>query len=134
MAQKKYVSLSKLSTFLDNLKNTFASSSHKHTILDITDYKVDTSLSSTSTNPVQNKVLDAEFDAISTAMNALESVVDGKASTSHGHAVADITNLQTTLDSKINADQVYTKADHKWTMIYDSGEITESVNAIANID
>lgn len=37
MTPKKYVSLSKLSTFLDNLKNTFASLSHSHTLSDITD-------------------------------------------------------------------------------------------------
>ena len=77
MSQKKYVSLSKLSTFLDNLYNKFASLGHKHTLNDITNYTVDEELSSTSTNPVQNKVIDAEFEAISTAMNALESAIDG---------------------------------------------------------
>lgn len=76
---KKYVSLSKLSIFLDNLKDTFSALSHKHTIADLTDYTVDSSLSSTSTNPVQNKVLDAEFEAISDAMNALDLALDGKA-------------------------------------------------------
>lgn len=30
--------------------------------------------------------------------------------------------------------EVYSKADHDWTMIYDSGSITESVNAFANIN
>lgn len=88
MAQKKYVSLSKLSTFLDNLNNKFAALSHKHTISDIADYKpitVDSELSPTSTNPVQNKVIDAEFEAVSTAMNALEQAIDGKADFSHNH-------------------------------------------------
>ena len=37
MTPKKYVSLSKLSTFLDNLKNTFASLGHSHNLSDITD-------------------------------------------------------------------------------------------------
>lgn len=88
MAQKKYVSLSKLQTFLDNLSNKFALISHKHTASDITDligHTVDNELNDTSTNPVQNKVLNAEFDAISTAMNALESVIDDKADASHSH-------------------------------------------------
>lgn len=85
MANKKYVSLSKLQTFLDNLKTTFASLTHTHTISDLTDYVVDTSLSSTSTNPVQNKVLDAEFEAIATSMNSLEQAIDGKADTTHNH-------------------------------------------------
>lgn len=78
MAQKKYVSLNKLSTFLDNLKNIFAAKDHPHKIAEITDYSIDTALSSTSTNPVQNKVLDAEFEEIATAMTALESAIDDK--------------------------------------------------------
>lgn len=77
---KKYVSLSKLSTFLDKLKTTFAALSHTHNLSDLTDYTVDAALSSTSTNPVQNKVLNEEFDAISEAMNALESAIDSNAS------------------------------------------------------
>ena len=85
MSQKKYVSLSKLSTFLDNLSTKFAALVHKHTISDLTDYTVDTELSSTSTNPVQNKVLDAEFDAISASMQALESAIDDKADVTHNH-------------------------------------------------
>lgn len=80
MSTKKYVSLSKLSTFLDKLKTTFASLSHTHQLNDITDYTVDTALSDTSTNPVQNKVLNEEFDSIATAMNALETAIDDKAS------------------------------------------------------
>ena len=79
MAQKKYVSLSKLSTFLENLNNKFAALSHKHTTSDISDYVVDNELSPTSINPVQNKVIDAEFDAIANAMGALENVIDKKA-------------------------------------------------------
>lgn len=82
---KKYVSLSKLSTFLENLKNTFATLGHKHNISDITDYKVDTALSSTSTNPVQNSVIDAEFESVATAMNALDLAIDGKSNLNHDH-------------------------------------------------
>ena len=84
MANKKYVSLSKLQTFLDNLKSTFALSTHKHTTADLTDYAVDTALSSTSTNPVQNAVIDAEFEAVSTAMSILDAEVDTKATANHG--------------------------------------------------
>ena len=64
MDKKKYVSLHKLSCFLNNLKSTFAFSIHEHTLSDIKDYKVDSSLSSTSTNPVQNKVIDAKLSYI----------------------------------------------------------------------
>lgn len=76
MANKKYVSLSKLSTFLDNLKTKFALKTHTHTKSEITDFVVDTELSSTSINPVENRVVDAEFEAISQGMNALELAID----------------------------------------------------------
>lgn len=76
MATKKYVSLSKLSYFLDNLRSVFALKAHTHSTSDISDFVVDTELSSTSTNPVQNKVIDAEFEAMATAMNALELAID----------------------------------------------------------
>lgn len=80
MSKKKYVSLSTLQLFLDNLKDTFSALSHKHTIANIEDYVVDTELSSTSTNPVQNRVLNEEFETIATAMNLLDSEID-----SHTH-------------------------------------------------
>ena len=85
MAQKKYVSLSKLETFLDNLKNIFAAFSHKHTMSDVTDFVVDSELSSTSTNPLQNKAINEEFEAISTGMLALDAAIDAKADASHNH-------------------------------------------------
>ena len=65
---KKYVSLSKLSFFLDNLKTIFSPLIHTHKISDISDYVVDSELSPTSTNPIQNKVLDAELNAMADAM------------------------------------------------------------------
>lgn len=86
--QKKYASLSTLQTFLDNLKNTFSNLGHKHTISEITDYKVDNALSPTSTNPVQNAVLDAEFEEISVSMRALDLAIDGKSDKSHSHSNA----------------------------------------------
>lgn len=79
MSQKKYASLQTLQTFLTNLKNIFAELSHKHTMSDIADYVVDAELSATSTNPVQNKVLDAELEAVATAMNALDAAIENKA-------------------------------------------------------
>lgn len=99
--QKKYASLSTLQTFLDNLKTTFSNLGHKHTISDITDYKVDSELSSTSTAPVQNKVLNAEFDEIAVSMRALNLALDGKANATHNHAISEVTNLQSSLDAKV---------------------------------
>ena len=92
MANKKYVSLNRLSTFLDNLKDRFATLNHKHTISDITNLSIDSELSSTSVNPVQNKILNNEFEAISNAMGALELAIDGKSESSHKHNASDITS------------------------------------------
>ena len=79
MSVKDYANIDTLRSFLDNLKATFAPKSHKHTISELTDYVVDTEFSSTSTNPVQNNVVTAEFNAISDTIDALELVVDTKA-------------------------------------------------------
>ena len=53
---------------------------------------IDTSLSTTSTNAVQNK-------AITTAINS-------KADTNHTHNISDVTNLQSTLNSKMNKSDI----------------------------
>lgn len=63
---------------------------------------VDSSLSSSSTNPVQNKVVN--------------SALNGKANSSHTHSISNITNLQSTLDSKSETghthdDRYYTETE-----------------------
>lgn len=106
MANKKYVSLSKLQTFLENLNKKFAALAHKHTLSDISDYTVDSTLSDTSANPVQNKVINEEFEAVSQAMSALDLAIDGKANSVHSHPISDVTDLQVALDqlqTNINA-------------------------------
>lgn len=101
MAQNKYVSPSKLSIFLENLKSIFSPIVHNHKVSELTDYVVDTELSATSTNSVQNKVINDEFEAISTAMNALDLAIDGKMNSSD---VVD--NLTTTSTNKpLSANQ-----------------------------
>ena len=115
---KKYVSLSKLSTFLGNLKNTFALKTHKHTVTDITDIAdimdvaIDTELSATSNNPVANSTLNAEFDAISDAMGALEAAIDDKADASHTHD--DRYYTESEIDTKLSnkADSSHTHSDY----------------------
>ena len=64
MATKKYASLETLREFLESCKTLFAGITHKHTISDITDYVVDSKLSDTSNNPVQNAVITAEIEGI----------------------------------------------------------------------
>lgn len=63
---------------------------------------VDSSLSSSSTNPVQNKVVN--------------SALNGKANSSHSHSISNITNLQSALDSKsdighIHDERYYTETE-----------------------
>ena len=63
---------------------------------------VDSSLSSSSTNPVQNKVVN--------------SALNGKANSSHNHSISNITNLQSALDSKsatghTHDDRYYTETE-----------------------
>lgn len=63
---------------------------------------VDSSLSSSSTNPVQNKIV----------TNAL----NGKANSSHTHSISNITNLQSALDNKSETghthdDRYYTETE-----------------------
>lgn len=113
--QKKYASLSTLQTFLDNLKTTFSNLSHKHTISDLTDYVVDSELNQNSTNPVQNKVLNAEFDEIAVSMRALETALDGKAPASHDHNSLYYT--QTQIDTKL---QSKSDSTHNHNDLYDT--------------
>lgn len=68
---------------------------------------VDSSLSSSSTNPVQNKVVNSALNgkansshshSISNITN-LQSALDGKSDNGHSHSISDVTNLQSKLDT-----------------------------------
>lgn len=73
---------------------------------------VDTALSSTSTNPVQNNV-------VNTAISNLNTLVgDTKVSTQIADAIVN----------KVD------KSDSEWVQIYDSGKITTAVNAFSGIN
>lgn len=69
---------------------------------------VDSSLSSTSVNPVQNKVVNSALAGKASTshthttaqVSGLDAALAGKASTSHNHTIAQVTNLQTELDKK----------------------------------
>lgn len=100
MATNKYVSLNRLSTFLDNLNNKFALISHKHTTKDISDFIVDSQFSSTSVNPVQNKVINAELEEINETLKTHETAIGGKANTNHSHSSTYYT--KTEIDTKLS--------------------------------
>lgn len=68
---------------------------------------VDTALSSTSTNPVQNKVINTKFENIDTEMDALNEAIDKKLSTSGKHLEVTASNSMS-----IDAEVVEITADH----------------------
>lgn len=72
--------------------------------------EVDDTLSSSSENPVQNKVI--------------KSALDGKASSSHTHTTSDITNLTTVLGNK--ADKVSNSTSGNFAGLDANGNITDS--------
>lgn len=64
MDEKKYLNTDGLIRLVANLINKFADRIHSHTLSEISDYVVDSELSSTSTNPVENNVINAKFDSV----------------------------------------------------------------------
>ena len=83
---KKYLSLERLQEYDALLKAEIDEKINANKVI------VDSELSSSSENPVQNKIIDAEFDAIAVAMDALEQSVDTKVN------ISDIIDNLTTSD------------------------------------
>lgn len=77
----------------------FLSAEDKTKLNNLEQITVDSTINATSTNPVQNKV-------INTALT-------GKANTNHTHSITNITNLQSQLDGKANS--VHTHDDRYYT-------------------
>ena len=68
MAIKKYISLSKLTTFLDNLKNIFAPEKHTHKMSEIEDLTIDNTVSD-STNPVRSSAVNSALTSMKSELN-----------------------------------------------------------------
>lgn len=73
---------------------------------------VDSALSTSSTNPVQNKVVN--------------SALNGKANSSHSHSISNITNLQSALDSK--SETGHTHDDRYYTETEMNTKLNEKAN------
>lgn len=97
--QNKYAGLDALKAFLDNIKTKFSELGHKHTISDLTDYTVDSELTSSSTNPVANKAVN---DGINLLYETMFSITDEKADINHTHTKEDIGlgNVDNTADDE----------------------------------
>lgn len=118
-----------IKTEIDNFLNGKSDTNHTHTNASTTtpgflsaedktkldnlkQITVDSTINATSTNPVQNKV-------INTALT-------GKANTNHTHSITSITNLQSQLDGKANS--VHTHDDRYYT----ETEMNTKLNGKAN--
>ena len=63
---------------------------------------VDSSLSATSTNPVQNKVVHAEFNSVRSLVSSTESSLQGKIDQVSANLSSAQTTLQTNIDGKVD--------------------------------
>lgn len=131
-----------IKTEIDNFLNGKSDTNHTHTnastttpgflsaedktkLNNLEQITVDSTINATSTNPVQNKV-------INTALT-------GKANTNHTHSITNITNLQSQLDGKANSvhthdDRYYTETemDEKLNGKSDSNH-THSIGDVTNL-
>ena len=79
-------------------------------------HSVDSALSSTSTNPVQNKVINIALSGKASTshthaqseITGLTSALSGKANASHTHAQSDVTGLSNALSNKANTNHTHT--------------------------
>lgn len=82
---KNFLDKDGVSRLIYNFKSLFATLSHKHEISDLTDYTVDSALSSTSTNPIQNKVVNEGFSLVANSLTSMQNSIKGKADKEHEH-------------------------------------------------
>ena len=73
-----YVGKEAAKRIVSKAKEKFSPILHKHTKSDITDLIIDSELSSTSTNPIQNKAVYTAIDAIDANINDIQDQVDAK--------------------------------------------------------
>ena len=91
----------------------FLSAEDKTKLNNLEQITVDSTINATSTNPVQNKV-------INTALT-------GKANTNHTHGITNITNLQSQLDGKANS--VHTHDDRYYTETEMNTKLNDKANS-----
>lgn len=108
MSEKKYLSDSKLSLYDSKLKAKMAS---------------DDASTLGSAKSYTDSELEGFASEMDEALDALTSAVNGKAPSVHGHAISDVTGLQSELNGKSDADHTHT---------VDSALSTTSTNPVQN--
>lgn len=130
MAIQKFLNLEGLSVFLDNLRSTFSPSKHTHTKSEITDLTVDSSLSVTSTNPVQNSTVTAALDTkVPTTRTINGKALSSNIVLSPADVGADTTG---TASSVVSQHNVATEAHNDIRLLV--SELSTQLNNFLNVD
>lgn len=103
----------------------------KEDILSNVAIDVDSELSSTSTNPVQNKVVYGMIDQMVTEFG---EALENKADASHTHAIADVSGLQSALDGKAASSHGTHVTYSTTTPVMDGTASTGSASTVARSD
>lgn len=140
-----------IKTEIDNFLNGKSDTNHTHTnastttpgflsaedktkLNNLKQITVDSTINATSTNPVQNKVINTALTGKAntdhthsiTNITNLQSQLDGKAKVQHNHTFANVVNLQSTLNNK--SDVGHTHDDRYYT----ETEMDSKLNGKAN--
>lgn len=113
-----------LSHFLSKLTGVFSAIGHTHTKSEITDYVVDSAMSSTSTNPVQNKVVNTALNGkVPTSRTINGKALSANITLSASDVGADASGTATTkADAALASAKSYT--DTKVAALVDSAPAT----------
>lgn len=95
-----------------------AASSHTHTLANVTDVTASASevniLDGVTASTAELNILDGatlsttELNYVDGVTSSIQTQLSGKASSSHTHAISDVTDLQTTLDGKVSTPGAWT--------------------------
>lgn len=90
-----------------NKPSTFTPSSHTHPISQVTDLQA----ALDAKQPIVSGVTNTEIGYLDGVTSAIQTQLDGKAATSHSHAISDVTSLQTSLDGKAATSHTHAISD-----------------------
>ena len=77
-------------------------------------------------------VSNAEFGYLNGVTSAIQTQIDGKAATSHGHAISDVTGLQTALDGKSSTSHNHSGVYEAAGAVSTHAAVTSGVHGISS--